>query len=153
MTEKSLLIIYHSQSGRNARLAYSAANAARASGEVEVRLLRAAEAACSDLAWASGVIFFLPENFGAMAGGMKAFFDRIFYPVINRQICCSYAIFLNTGNDGSQALQQMQRILKGLPFREVCEPIITRGAPDDVAFQKAFELGEAMAAGLAMGVY
>ncbi|MBD2859037.1 flavodoxin family protein [Spongiibacter sp. KMU-158] len=154
MSHKHLLIVYHSQSGRNADLSDLAAEAARTSEEpVVVKRLKDDEAGCRDLEWADAVIFFFPENFGALAGGMKAFFDRIFYPVIDKQISCSYAIFISTGNDGSQALTQVQRIFKGLPFREVNEPVIVRGEPNDEARTKASELGLAMAAGLAMGIF
>lgn len=150
---KRLLIVYHSQSGRNAQLAYHAAAAAVGEAGVELRLRRDAEASCRDVQWADGVVFFVPENFGALAGGMKDFFDRIFYPALEHQICCSYAIYIHTGNDGSQALAQLQRILSALPFREVSAPVFSKGELDDSAFQQAGELAAAMAAGLALGVF
>ncbi len=150
---KHLLIVYHSQSGRNEALAYAATKAAQIEDNVDVRLRRAPEAGTRDLEWADAAIFYMPENFGALAGGMKDFFDRVFYPVIDKELTCVYSLFLCTGNDGSQALLQVQRILKGLPFREISEPVIIRGEPDEYALVQSAELGGAVAAGLSLGIY
>jgi flavorubredoxin len=152
--QKYLLIVYHSQSGRNESLAYAAAAAARdADPGVDVRLLRAAEAGTRDLAWCDGVLLFFPENFGAIAGGMKDFLDRTFYPVINQQIYRPYSVFICSGNDGSNALRQFERIAKGCSWRCVSEPIITTGVPDTEVVEKAEELGAAFATGLIIGVF
>lgn len=151
--KKRLLIVYHSQSGRNESLAYAAAKAARAEEGVAVRLRRAPEAGARDIEWADAAIFYMPENFGALAGGLKDFFDRVFYPVIDKELTCVYSLFLCTGNDGSQALLQLQRILKGLPFREISEPVIVRGEPDEDALAQSADLGAALAAGLSLGIY
>lgn len=151
---KHLLIVYHSQSGRNESLAYAAYRAAcEAEPDMDVRLLRAAEAGTRDLAWCNGVLLFFPENFGAIAGGMKDFFDRSFYPAIDRQIHLPYGVFICTGNDGSNALQQFERIARGYLWRCVSEPIVTAGAPSSEVIVQAEELGAAFATGLKMGVF
>lgn len=151
---KNLLIVYHSQSGRNGSLAYAAAAAARETEpDIDVRVLRAAEAGTRDLAWCDGVLLFFPENFGAIAGGMKDFFDRTFYPAIDRQILRPYGVFICSGNDGSNALRQFERIAKGYSWRCVSEPIITLGRPDAEVIDKATELGAAFAAGLNIGIF
>jgi flavorubredoxin len=152
--QKHLLIVYHSQSGRNESLAYAASRAAHeAEPGVEVRLLRAAEAGTRDLLWCDGVLLFFPENFGAIAGGMKDFFDRTFYAVIDRNIHRPYGVFICTGNDGGNALQQFERIARGYSWRCVTEAIVTTGHPDAEIFSKAEELGAAFAAGLDLGVF
>ncbi|CAA0079802.1 flavodoxin family protein [Zhongshania aliphaticivorans] len=151
---KHLLIVYHSQSGRNESLAHVTSRAAcDAEPDVDVRLLRAAEAGTRDLIWCDGVLLFFPENFGAIAGGMKDFFDRTFYPVIERQIVLPYGVFICTGNDGANALQHFERIARGYSWRSVCEPVISKGSPDASAVTKAEELGAAFAAGLNLGIF
>src|SRR5690606_9939633 len=78
---RHLLIVYHSQSGRNERLAYAAREGAvDAEPDIEVRLLRAAEAGTRDLLWCDGLMLVFPEYSGSVAGGMKEFLDRVFYP-------------------------------------------------------------------------
>ncbi|WP_373078515.1 flavodoxin family protein [Zhongshania sp.] len=151
---KHLLIVYHSQSGRNERLAYAARAAALAAeSEVDVRLLRAAEAGTRDVIWCDGLLLFMPENFGAIAGGMKDFFDRSYYPVLARELIRPYGVCICTGNDGSNALRQWERIAKGFGWRMVADPVVCFGDPSAEAFRHAEDLGAALAVGLVLGVF
>lgn len=152
MSAKRLLVVYHSQSGRNERLAYAAAEAAQQEG-TDVMLRRAAEAGVQDLLNSDGLLLFTPENFGALPGGMKDFLDRCFYPANARDTVRPYAVFLCTGNDGSGAIRELERIARGLVLKPVSEPVCCTGAPDEQAIADACELASAMAAGLAMGIY
>ncbi|QQD16778.1 flavodoxin [Spongiibacter nanhainus] len=147
-----LLIVYHSQSGRNARLAYRAREGGLESG-AQVRLRRAAEAGTRDLQWCQGLLLFTPEYAGYLPGGIKEFFDRTLYPCIDHGITRPYGLFLCSGNDGSNAIAQWQRIARAYPFKEVCEPTLCHGSPTKEHLQWARELGEAFATGLQMGVY
>lgn len=150
--ETRVLIVYHSQSGRNARLAYDARQGALQSGG-RIRLRRAAEACTRDLDWCHGLLLFTPEYAGYLPGGIKEFFDRTLYPCTDRGITRPYGLFVCSGNDGSNAVSQWQRIAKAYPFKEVCEPTVCHGAPTNEHFEWARELGEAFATGLQMGVY
>ncbi|WP_372864301.1 flavodoxin family protein [Spongiibacter sp.] len=152
MAAAKLLVVYHSQSGRNARLAYAAAAAAREEGG-EVCLARAAEVGCRDLLWCDALLLFTPENFGALPGELKDFLDRSFYPANTQQLLRPYGVFVCTGNDGSGALRELQRIAKGLVLKMVAEPIICKGAPGDDDFDAAKELAAAMVVAVDMGVY
>ncbi|MFM7734905.1 MAG: flavodoxin family protein [Alphaproteobacteria bacterium] len=150
---KRLLVVYHSQGGRLARLADAVlAGAAREEG-VEVRAVRALEAGIDDLLGADAVLFGTPENFGTMSGGLKDFFDRTFYPAQGRVDGKPYAIFVVAGNDGTGAVSSIERIARGYPLREVAEPIVVRGEPGDDDVLRCEELGQALAAGLALGIY
>ncbi len=153
MQVKKLLVVYHSQSGTNERLVAAAAQAATQEEGVEVRLRRAMAASVDDLLWCDGVIFCTPENLGYLAGGMKDFFDRTFYPAEPHQLNLPYMVIIGTGNDGSNALRQLQRIMTGYRFRQVAEALIIRGLPGDEDVERARELGLTMAAGLAMGIF
>ncbi|CAA0087838.1 Flavodoxin [Zhongshania aliphaticivorans] len=154
LEQKHLLIVYHSQSGRNERLAYAAYSAAiAAEPNVDVRLRRAAETGTRDVVWSDGLLLFFPENFGAIAGGMKDFLDRTFYPVLERNLIRPYAVFICAGNDGGNALSQFNRIAKGYLWRSVSEPIVVTGRPDEVVFQQARDLSTAFSTGLEMGVF
>ncbi len=152
MAAEKLLIVYHSQSGRNEILAYAAAAAAREAGG-EVVLRRAAEAGTRDLLWCEGLLLFTPENFGALPGGTKDFLDRCFYPANARELLRPYAVYLCTGNDGSGALRALQAIARGLKLKAVADPVICRGAPAAADIDAARELAEALVAGLEMGIF
>ena len=153
MQLKRLLIIYHSQSGSAEKLTNAVASGASLEADSESRVCVALEAGLTDLLWADGLIVVMPENFGAMSGAVKDFFDRTFYPAQQYQVNIPYMIVVSAGNDGSGAVSQLQKICKGYPMRQVADPLIVRGQPDKGDFDVVAELGQAMAAGLAMGIF
>jgi len=150
---KQLLIVYNSQSGASARLAGAAMAGANADGLVAVKVLRAADAGVTDLAVASGVLLVTAENSGNLAGGMKDFLDRTLYPAAARALVLPYALLVSAGNDGRGAVAQAQRILSGFPFTEAAEPLMLRGETCPDHLSRASELGQALAAGLDMGIF
>lgn len=150
---KTLLIVYHSQSGSTAALAASVAEGASGEPGVSVKLRRAFGACSDDLVQADGVLFGSPENFGYLSGGLTDFLARTFYPVLPRQLALPYAAFISAGNDGTGAIRQLDRIVSGYPLKKVAEPVIVRGPVDESGLDRCRELGEAMAAGLALGVF
>jgi len=162
---KTLLIIQHSLTGGTAQMAQAAARGAASEAEVTTRLLRAPQAGPEDVLAADGYLFATPENLAAMAGLMKDFFDRCYYPVLGRIEGRPYACLICAGTDGTNAARQIARIATGWRLREVAAPLIIRtGAqtPEAILAPKHLSpeplaqcaaLGQAMAAGLALGVF
>lgn len=148
---KSLLIVYHSQSGSSARLARAAWRGASTETAVVVR--RVWDAGLADLEEADGLLLVMAENSGAISGGMKDFLDRTFYPAIDHGLVLPYALLVSAGNDGRSAVQQASRIMSGYPFPAAAEPVILRGEVTDAHLQASEELGAAFAAGIAMGIF
>ena len=162
---KTLLIVFHSLTGGTRQMAEAAARGAAAESEVQARLLPAVEAQPSDMLAADGYIFATPETLAAVSGLMKDFFDRTYYPVLERINGRPYAVLICAGSDGQNAARQIERIATGWRLRAVADPIIVCThaqtpqaifAPkvigrDDLA--RCEELGAALAAGLAMGVF
>lgn len=120
---------------------------------VEVRSLKALQADAADVLWCDALILGTPENFGYMSGALKYFFDRIYYPCLEAAQGRPYALFIRAGNDGSGALRSIERIVSGLQWREVQEPLIVAGEFDESAFARCEELGMSVAAGLEAGIY
>ena len=151
---KSFLIIFHSQSGRNQQLALSAYQRTHQINSVKTKMLRAVDVDCDDLMAVEAVLFIAPENFSAIAGGMKSMLDRVFYP-LERLHCkpLAYAIVIATGNDGSNAERQFNSILTGLRFKKVQKTQFVYGQPslDDLAM--VADTAEALVEGLALGVF
>jgi len=130
-----------------------------------MRLLIAAETHPVDVLAADGYIFATPENLASMAGMMKDFFDRCYYPVYDRVNGRPYATLICAGSDGANAARQVERIATGWRLRPVAPPLIicthaqTPAAilapkligPADLA--RCEEAGATLAAGLAMGVF
>lgn len=162
---KTLLIVYHSMTGGTLQLAEAAAAGARAEGSVRVPLLHASVAGPADVLAADGYLFATPENLAAISGLMKDFFDRCYYPVLDRINGRPYASVVCAGSDGSNAARQIQRIATGWRLKAVAPPLIvcTRAqTPEQILQPKHIEagdlarcrdLGEALASGLALGVF
>lgn len=158
-----LLIVYHSKTGGTRQMAEAAAVAARA--EIETVLKQASDAGPDDLLRAEGYIFAAPENLAAIAGVMKDFYDRCYYPVLGKIEGRPYAQMVCAGSDGENAARQTARIATGWRLKEVQPPLIVcthAQTPEEILAEKTIaetdlarcrELGAAMAAGLAMGVY
>lgn len=125
---------------------------ANAGEDIELRVLPALEAGVDDLLWASGLLIGTPEHFGYMAGALKDFFDRTFYPTQGRVEGLPYAIFVSAGNDGTGAVTSIERIALGYRWKQCAEPLLVKGDPGAADLQKCVELGQLMAAGLALGV-
>ena len=150
---KSLVIVYHSQSGSSARLARAAWEGARSEEGVAVEIKRVWDAGVLDLASADGVLLVMAENSGYLSGGMKDFLDRIFYPAIEQGLVLPYALVVSAGNDGRGAVRQAKMILSGIPFVAASEPLILRGEVKAIHLERCKELGQAIAAGLEMGIF
>jgi len=133
--------------------------------EVTVRLLRARDAAADDLLSADGYIFATPENLATMAGIMKDFFDRTYYPVLERLNGRPYAALICAGSDGENAARQLARIATGWRLRAIAPPLIVcthAQTPEAILTSKTIgtddlrrceEIGATMAAGLAAGIF
>ena len=162
---KTLLIVFHSRTGGVGQMADAAARGAATEQGVRTRLLAATQAEPDDVLQADGFLFAAPENLASMSGPMKDFFDRAYYPVIDRIQGRPYASMVCAGSDGHNAVRQIARIATGWRLREVAEPIIVCThaqtaeailAPKHIAaaeLERCRALGAALAAGLALGVF
>ncbi len=144
-------------------MAEAAAHTARP--EIQTELRSAAESGPADLLAADGYIFCAPENLAAIAGVMKDFFDRCYYPVLGKIEGRPYSQMVCAGSDGYNAARQTARIAQGWRLREVQPPLIVctyAQTPEAILAQKVIpeeqlslcrELGAAMGAGVSMGVF
>jgi len=158
-----LLIIYHSKTGGTRQMAAAAAEAAKE--ECKTTLIRAEDAAPDDLLNADGYIFAAPENLAAIAGIMKDFYDRCYYPVLGRIEGRPYAQMICAGSDGENAARQTARIATGWRLKAVQAPLIVcthAQTQEAILAEKTIpeqdlarcrDLGAAMAAGLSLGVF
>lgn len=163
---KTLLIVYHSMTGGTRQMAEAARDGAAAEGQgVQVRLLHASEAGPDDVLSADGYLFATPENLAAISGQLKDFFDRSYYVALDHLNGRPYASLICAGSDGQNAARQIARIATGWRLKPVAEPLIicthaqtTEAilAPKRIAaaeLEQCRALGEAMGAGLALGVF
>lgn len=162
---KRLLIVWHSRTGGAQQMAQAAAQGARREAGLEVQVVAAAAAGAAQVLAADGYLFAAPENLASLSGAMKDFFDRSYYGALGRIEGRPYAALICAGSDGAGAARQIERIATGWRIKPVAPALIVLTAaqtpeailapktiaPADLA--RCAELGEALAAGLAAGIF
>lgn len=182
---RRLLIVWWSNTGGTAQLADAAADGAErgaaalalqagdgddssavaGAASFEVFACRCDTVCPAALLRADALLFATPECLGSMAGPMKAFFDRCYYPALDGLAGRPYATIVCAGSDGFGAIRQIERIATGWRLKRVADPLrVITGAqtPDAILAPKAIdasssahaaELGAALAAGTLLGIW
>ena len=162
---KKLLIVYQSLTGGTAQMVRAAADGAATSAGIAVEIMTAIQAGPGQVLEADGYLFACPENLAAMAGLMKDFFDRCYYPALERLNGRPYATMICAGSDGSNAARQIERIATGWRLTEIAPPLIVcthAQTPEAILRAKQIgaadlarcrELGATMASGLELGIF
>ena len=152
---KHLLIVFHSRGGNTQAMAdavIAGATADEIEG-VEVRTLRAPDAAAGDVRWCDALLLGTPENFGYMSGLVKDFFERIYYELLDDTRGLPYALFVKGGHDGEGAIRSVERVATGLKWKPMLPPLLVTGDLGTDDLERCTELGLTVAAGLDAGVF
>lgn len=100
-----------------------------------------------------GLIIGSTENFGSMAGLIKDFLERIYYPCLENTQGLALGVYVKAGNDGSGAISSIERIVTGLRWVHIQPPLLLQGSYQAHFDDQCHELGMTMAAGLEAGIY
>ena len=157
---KQLLIFYHSQTGNNERLAQAAHDGACALNQtleiderIRIVFKMARDVTLDDLVQSEAWLIATPENFGYMAGEVKAVFDRSYNQIREQTAGRSYGLMISCDNDGRGAVSAIARNMVGYGMRLAQPELIVRGsAVADEDAQRAYELGQYMAGAVALGL-
>ena len=144
---KKVLIVYHSQSGNTEAAAQAVAEGVRSVEGVEPMVKKAPEAGADDLTSCDAVCFGSPDYFSYMAGMLKDFFDRTFYPTqgqVDEKIC---GIFVTHGG-GGKAKESVEKVCRSFRFKQISETVMVKGNPDESAKAKLKQLGGDLARAL-----
>ena len=114
---------------------------------------RAADATLDDLLACHGIAIGSPEYFGYMAGMIKDFFDRTYEQAQEKTVGLPYTIFVCAGNDGRGAIAQIERIATGYKWKRVQESFRVTGRPTERHLAALEEQGQALAAGIDLGIF
>jgi multimeric flavodoxin WrbA len=154
VTSKRLLIVAHAPSPNTRVLLEAVLEGARSPeiDGVESIALSPLAAGAADVLAADALILGTPENLGYMSGALKDFFDRIYYPCLERTQGRSYALWIRAGSDGTGTRRAVESIATGLRWRAACPPLICRGAFRASFAEECRELGMLVAAGLEAGI-
>ena len=169
---RNILIVHHSNSGGTRALVTAFCDGAAGVEDVTVATRSAAVASATDVLRADALVIATPENFGYMAGSVKEFFDRVFYSCMTDTTVLGggtqsalagrpYSVLVCAGNDGTGAMQSVERIITGWRMRKVHPGVIarrvggeagsSRGSLREEDVSASRELGQLIAEGLAMG--
>ncbi len=150
---KRLLIVAHAPSENTLSLREAVERGARSETDLDVHVVAPLQAGPDDVLAAEAVILGTTENLGYMSGALKDFFDRSYNACLERTQGLPCALYIRAGSDGTGTKRGVETILTGLRWRSVQEPLICRGPWQARFVDQCEELGAAMAAGLAAGIF
>lgn len=164
-----LLIVWHSRTTASQQLAFAALNAAQhtlkeleCTDQVKVKCAAVDEIDTALFLKADAYLFCAPENLGSLSGEMKAFFDRNYYPALDRINGRPYGLIISAGSAGQGAQAQAERICTGWRLKRIAPAIIVNTEAQTAAeilatktispkqAEPARELGGLLAAQLAL---
>ena len=150
-----VLIVAHMPSSNTEALATAVLNGARQNdfGPLTVKLTAPNETTPDDVLTCRSIIIGSTENFGYMAGLVKDFFERVYYPCLEETEALPYALYIRAGNDGTGARLSIEKIIAGLKWKAVQSPLIMRGEFRSEFIGQCEQLGQTMAAGLEAGIF
>ena len=103
-----------------------------------------------DVLEADGYILGTPANLGYMSGALKHFFDQIYYPCLEATVGRPYGLYVHGNSDTGGAVTAIGKIVTGLKWRQVADPVCVVGDPRREDLDACWELGAAVAAGLSL---
>jgi multimeric flavodoxin WrbA len=155
MTARRLLIVAHAPSDNTRSLFDAVVEGARSDGSlnVETVALSPFDAGPEDVLAADAIVLGTTENLGYMSGALKDFFDRSYYPCLEKTQGLAYCLYIRAGHDGTGTRRGVETITTGLRWRAVQEPLVCRGAWRKEFIGQCHDIGAAMAAGLDAGIF
>lgn len=155
MSARQLLLVAHAPSENTVRLKDAVLRGASAETieNVQVRWVAPLDATPEDVLQADAIILGTTENLGYMSGAMKDFFDRCYYPVLERKQGLPCALYIRAGHDGTGTRRAIETIVTGLRWSWAQDPLVLRGEWQPGFLDQAEELGLYMAAGLDSGIF
>lgn len=155
MKSKRLLIVAHAPSSNTQKLVDAVLRGANHPdiSTVEVVYKPPLETVPEDVLAADGIILGTTENLAYMAGAMKDFFDRCYYPVLEKKQGLPCAVYIRAGHDGTGTQRALESILTGLRWKLAQDMLLCRGDWQESFADQCEELGLYMAAGLDAGIF
>ncbi|WP_100639860.1 flavodoxin family protein [Marinobacter salexigens] len=153
--KKKLLIVSHAPSPNTLTLRDAVAQGAGHEDieNVDVTVLAPLDAGPDDVLACDAIILGTTENLGYMSGALKDFFDRSYYPCLEKTQGLPFAFYIRAGHDGTGTRRAIESITTGLRWKLVQEPLMCRGEYQDGFEEQCRELGMYVAASLDAGLF
>jgi len=138
----TVYVIYHSGTGNTRKLADAVAEGAKQVAGTEVELVAAGELDYEAAATADAYAIGSPDYFSYVAGQVKTFFDKT---LSDERFHGKPYVGFGTHGGGAKVLESLNRLAKSVKLKQVADGLMTKGAPDETAAEKARALGKTLA--------
>ena len=151
---KTLLIVAHAPSENTERLCQAAINAASHTDiEINVVCKSPIETIADDVLQADGLVLGTIENLSYMSGLTKDFFDRCYYPLLDKKQGLPMVAYIRAGHDGTGTIKALEVVTTGLRWQWAQPPLVLKGEWQDKFIKQVEELVMAIAVGVECGLY
>jgi len=140
-----VLVVYHTLSGNTEMMANAVADGAKSVAGTEVVVKKALDATLEDLLGCDGVAFGSADYFSYIAGALKDFFDRTFYPAQGKVTGKPYVAFGTGGGGGETVLKVLERICNAFKLKKAADSVPAAGKPSEGVLKECAELGKKLA--------
>ncbi len=141
-----VLVVYHTLSGNTEKMAKAVAEGAKSVAGTEVILKKALDATLEDLVECDGVALGSADYFSYIAGGLKDFFDKTFYPSRGKVDDKPYVAFTTGGGGGDNAMAVLDRIAGGaFKLKKLADGVSAGGKISDSDLSGCKEIGKKLA--------
>lgn len=140
-----ILVVYHSLSGNTEKMAKAYEEGAKSVPGIEVVLKKAFDATLEDLLGCDAIAFGSADYFSYIAGALKDFFDRTYYPSQGKVMGKPYASFATGGSGGETALRVLDRLCSSFKLKKAVDSVSVAGAPSSEVLVKCKEAGKNLA--------
>jgi len=123
----NVLVVYHSLAGHTKQMAESVAAGARQVAGTTVVLRPGLEATLDDLLACDGIALGSPDYFSYMAGGVKDFLDRTYYPSQGKVAGKPAVTFASAGGPPTVVLGVLDQALKWFKLKKAAESVGVSG--------------------------
>ncbi len=141
-----VLVIYHSLSGNTEKMANEVGKGAKQVKGTEVIVKKALEAGAEDLLECDAIAVGSPDYFSYMAGGVKDFFDRVFYPTQGKVSGKPCVTFGSAGGPASVVLGCLEKMcFSWMKFKKASDSVGASGGISEEVLAECRELGKTLA--------
>jgi len=144
-TVAKVLVVYHSLGGQTKKMAEALAEGATSVPGTAVSLKMGLEATVDDLLGCDAIAIGSPDYFSYMAGGIKDFLDRTYYPSQGKVTGKPAATFGSAGGPPEKVLACLDQALGWFKLKKVADSVGASGSVGPEALEECAVLGKKLA--------
>jgi len=141
----NILVVYHSLGGQTKQMAEAVAAGARRVAGTDVVVKTGLEATLDDLLVCDGIALGSPDYFSYLAGGLKDFLDRTYYPSQGKVAGKPAVTFASAGGPPTVVLGVLDQAVKWFKLEKVAESVGVSGKVTPSILAECEQLGRKLA--------